>query len=161
MPRRCTICAHPEREAIDAALVRGEPYRAIAKRHGVSHNAVNRHRAAHLPRAMLQASAAADVVHGDNLLQQARDLQAKALGILAKAEKAGDLRTAVAANREARGCLELLARLLGEMPDNPSVNIVLAPEWAGLRLRILAALAPYPQARLAVAAALEAGDARD
>jgi len=139
--------------------VEGEPNRRIAALYGVSERALSRHEAAHLPTAMLKAKAAAEVVRGDDLLRQARDLQAKALSILSKAEGAGDLRTAVAACREARGCLELLARLLGEMPEGPTVNLLLAPEWAGLRGRILAALEPYRDARLDVAAALEAPDA--
>ncbi len=123
MPRNCTICAHPEREAIDAAIVSGVPLAALAAKYRVSADALGRHAAHHLPAAMVKGRAAADMVHGDDLLAQARDLQAKALGILAKAEKAGDLRTAVAANREARGCLELLARLLAELPEGVTVNL--------------------------------------
>jgi hypothetical protein len=32
MPRRCTVCDHPERHSIDEALVTGAPYRCVAKR---------------------------------------------------------------------------------------------------------------------------------
>src|SRR3712207_9296179 len=31
MPRRCTVCDHPERHSIDEALVTGAPYRSVAK----------------------------------------------------------------------------------------------------------------------------------
>jgi hypothetical protein len=150
VPRPCTVCAHPEREAIDAALVAGASASEVATNRDVSIRAVQRHKAAHLPAVMVQAAAAAEVVRADDLLQQARDLQAKALSILSQAEAAGDLRTAVAANREARGCLELLARLLGEMPENPSVNVILAPEWLEVRRAMLLALEPFPLARAAV-----------
>jgi hypothetical protein len=44
MPRTCTICRHPEREAIDRALVRSEPYRHIAAQYGVSTTALQRHK---------------------------------------------------------------------------------------------------------------------
>lgn len=160
MARRCTVCAHPECEAINLALSAPTTVLAALSREcGVSEDALRRHKDNHLPAAMVKATAAAEVVRADDLLQQARDLQAKALSILDQAEAAGDLRTAVAANREARGCLELLARLLGEMPENPTVNIIMAPEWAELRTRILVALAPFPDARVAVAAQIGAGDA--
>ena len=42
---------------------------------------------------------------------------ATALSILVQAEAAGDLRTALGAVREARGNLELLAKMLGLMND--------------------------------------------
>jgi hypothetical protein len=42
------------------------------------------------------------------------------------------------------------ARLLGEL-DAPQVNVLLAPEWIGIRTGLLAALSPYPEARTAVA----------
>lgn len=156
MPRNCTICAHPEREAIDAAIVSGVPLAALAAKYRVSADALGRHAAHHLPAAMVKGRAAADMVHGDDLLAQARDLQAKALGILAKAEKAGDLRTAVAANREARGCLELLARLLAELPEGVTVNLAVSSEWLRTREVVLLALLPFPEAREAVSARLAA-----
>ena len=49
MARTCTVCTHPERVAIDQALVGGEPNRAIARRMALSKDAVARHRASHLP----------------------------------------------------------------------------------------------------------------
>ncbi len=55
MPRTCTICAHPQRQSIDQALVAGEPYRAIARRFAASPEAVLRHKAAHLPADLLKA----------------------------------------------------------------------------------------------------------
>jgi transposase len=40
MPRRCTVCDHPEIHSIDQALVSGESYRSVAKRFGLSESAV-------------------------------------------------------------------------------------------------------------------------
>jgi len=42
----------------------------------------------------------------------------------------------------------------GELNRNPVVNVILSPEWTRLRAIIIEALAPYPDARLAVAARL-------
>ena len=72
-----------------------------------------------------------------------------------KAEADGDIRTALAGIREARGCLELLAKLLGELRDGAAVNVAVSPGWVAVRSAILDALAPYPDARLAVAVRLE------
>jgi len=50
MPRVCTICRHPKREAIEKALVGNEAgYRSIAKRFAISESALFRHRQKHLP----------------------------------------------------------------------------------------------------------------
>jgi hypothetical protein len=40
MPRRCTVCDHPERHGIDEMLVIGAPYRSVAKRFELSESAV-------------------------------------------------------------------------------------------------------------------------
>lgn len=156
MPRVCTICTHDRRAEIDKALVDGEPLRNIAGRFGTSATTLHRHKAEHLPVALVKATAAAEVAQADDLLAQVRDLQRRSLDILAQAENAGDLRVALAAIGQARGNLELLARLLGELQDQrvQIAVLVASPEWARLRAVILAALDAHPAARLAVAEAI-------
>ncbi len=158
MPRVCTICAHTERTAIDKALVAGEGYRAIAERYGVSLSALHRHGAAHLPKHLAEAQAAADVADADNLLEQMRQLQQITMGILGRSGLAGDNKIALQAIGEARRNLELMGKLLGELDDRPQVNIlVTSPEWLAVRSRLLVALEPYLDARMAAAEALDAG----
>jgi hypothetical protein len=156
MPRTCTVCAHPDREAIDRALVACEPFRNIAERFGTSATALFRHKAEHLPAALAKAQEAAEVASADDLVAQLRGLHAKTLGILAKAEKVGELRTALAAIREARGNLELLAELLHELDRRPQINLLLSPEWQRVRAVLVEALLAFPDARSAVAARLVA-----
>lgn len=160
MPR-CTVCGHPDREAVEAALVAQRGLRDIAGQFRLSKSALERHKANHLPATLVKAQHAEVVADADSLLSQVRDLQRKALAILAKAEAAGELRTALQAIGQARGNLELLAKLLGELDDRPQVNVLLAPEWQAVRSALLAALGPFPEARAAVAARLlelEAGN---
>jgi hypothetical protein len=157
--RRCTICSHEHVGAIDHALIAGRPIRGIAKTFGVSEDAVGRHRA-HLPKTLLNAHDVAESVRADELLAEASALQAKAWELLHAAEANDDQRTALMAVREIRGCLELLARLIGEIQDRPMLTLITAPEWHAVRGTLLAALAPFPEARTAVAGqllALEAG----
>jgi hypothetical protein len=156
MPRTCTICAHPERAAIDKALVENDSLRAVAKCFGRSTAAMFRHKTDHLPAALVKAQDAHAVAQADDLLAQVRDLQRRSLDILKKAEDAGDLRVALAAIGQARGNLELLARLLGELQDQQVAVQVLvtSPDWLRLRAAIMAALEPYPAACQAVAEAI-------
>jgi hypothetical protein len=101
------------------------------------------------------AEKASEVVEADNLLGQVRDLQLSTLDILAEAEQAKQYRTALSAIREARGNLELLAKLLGELDERPVVNLHVSPEWLELRAMIVGALEPYTEARGAVLRAIE------
>ncbi len=86
------------------------------------------------------------------------DLRDRAIGILDTAEASDDLRVALTAIREARGCVELLGKLAGQLKDAPTVNILVSAEWRGLQAVILEALEPHAQARLAVAEALTTVD---
>jgi hypothetical protein len=139
--------------AINRALVEGTPNRRIASHHDVTERAVRNHKAGHLPTALVKAREAEEVADADDLLSQVKDLQTRTLTVLDKAECAGDLRTALGAIREARGNVELLAKLLGELDARPQVNVVLIDPQ--VRDAIVRALAPYGEARLAVAGALE------
>src|SRR5919107_6385843 len=151
MPRRCTVCDHPERHSIDEALVTGAPYRSVAKRFELSESSVYRHKIEHLPAHLLKAREVEDVAQADDLLEQVRHLQAHALDILERAEEAGDLRTALAAISQARGNLEILGKLAGELDERPQVNLLLSPQWVTIRTTMLEALSAYPEARTAVA----------
>jgi hypothetical protein len=133
----------------------GEPYRAIAQRFAASPDALLRHKRDHLPATLAKAREVEEVARADDLLAQVRDLQGRALRILSVAEGEGDLKTALQGIREARGCLELLAELTQQLDRRPTVNILLAPEWATLRAAILDALWPYRDARVALARALD------
>jgi hypothetical protein len=155
MPRRCTVCDHLERQGIDEALVSGAPYRSVAKRYGLSESAVYRHKTEHLPAHLLKAKDVEEVARADDLLEQVRLLQGHALDILERAEKAGDLRTALAAISQARGNLELLGKLAGELDERPVVNLNVSPEWLELRAVIVGALEHHPAAHRAVLRALE------
>ncbi len=58
MSRRCTVCGHKNRPAIDKALVARQPFRNIAAQFKVSTSALVRHSDDHLPASLLKAQAA-------------------------------------------------------------------------------------------------------
>ena len=160
MPRRCTVCDRPERHNIDEALVSGAPYRGIAKRFGLSESAVYRHKSEHLPAHLLKAKEVEEAAQADGLLDQVRNLQAHALDILESVEEAGDLRTALAAISQARGNLQLLATLTGQLDERPVVSVLVSAEWAAIRATIVEVLGPYSEVRSAVSEALLELEAR-
>jgi hypothetical protein len=155
MSRSCTVCAHPKRKGIDRALVGGVSNRSVASLYDVSEAAVRRHKGNHLPTKLVMAQAAEEAAEADTLLDQVKGLQGRAYAVLDRAEAAGELRTALSAIREARGNLELLAKILGELDERPVMNLNVSPEWLELRTVIVGALEPHPEALGAVVGALE------
>ena len=154
MPRKCTICDHEHVKKINKMLVNGETFRKISQTFAVSYDAVYRHKE-HIPAKLVQAKEAQEVAQADNLLDQVKSLQEKACELLAKAEKSGDLRTALAGVKEAKSCLELLAKLQGELQQEGTINVTIAPEWLELRAVILQAVEPYPEAKQRLIKAIE------
>lgn len=72
--------------------------------------------------------------------------------------KAADPRKLIIdATARLEGHLRLLAELVGKLQTQGAVSVVLAPEWLALRVKILDALAPFPEARYALAATIDGG----
>src|SRR4051812_7349271 len=130
----CSCCIHPERAAIDQALIDRDSLRDIAGRFAVSKSAVERHKAEHLPAVMVKSEQAKEVTRADDLIAQLQAITARterlytiADGIIGKAVNGADWKTALMAvreasnaNREARANLELMGELLGELNRNPT-----------------------------------------
>ena len=78
MSRPCTVCAHPERAAIDKALVSGEAVTAVASRYftkrgqPLGHMALYRHKDEHLPQALAKAQGAAEVADANGIMAELR-----------------------------------------------------------------------------------------
>ncbi|VVB90735.1 Uncharacterised protein [uncultured archaeon] len=153
MPKKCSVCEHIQSKEINEALLDGQAYRIIAAQFGTSIASLQRHKE-HLSTKMVIAPGAQDVAAANILLNQVKDLQQKSLDLLAKAEQAGDLKTALQGVREARGCLELLAKLEGQLAQEGTINITIAPEWLELRTTIMQVLEPYPEVRTRLVEAL-------
>jgi hypothetical protein len=153
MPKKCTVCTHPEREAIDVALLEAVTYREIQTRFGgLNKSSLCRHKK-HVRAVLVKAEEAKDLTRADSLLEEIGRLRQKAMRIATKAEEMGDLRTALAGVRELTRIVELMAKLRGEI-EQKEINI-LNPEWIKLRAVIINVLEPYPDARLKLAEVLE------
>jgi hypothetical protein len=158
----CTVCSHPEREAIDAGLASGAlSVRTAAARYGLGRSTVGRHRQLHLPPSLIQL----DQAETARVVETARDrlerLLPRAERLLERAERSKRTRDATMALRELRAAIELLAKLTGELHErSTTINIVGSAEWAELRQLIGRALLPYPDARRAVVDAVSVVEER-
>ncbi len=232
MARTCTVCAHPEREAIDQALVTGESLRNLALRFAISAAALHRHRHEHMPVVLAkaqQARAQAQAALGAQVAQHEAHEQAHALDVMTELERCftrvnmlfdachewlldpdqptkyylgpraddvkvvywGRDRNGQAVQKKAplsevlatiegksvrierwetkyadprelalkvaaqlKGQTELLAKLMGDLQQEGTVNMSMSPEWAQVRATLISALAPFPDAAVAVADSL-------
>ena len=138
MSSPCSVCSHRESAAIDALLLTGSTLRSVAVGYDLSEHAVGRHSRGHLTR----PGATPALLPADN-----NDPIEELVGHLRNRALAGS----DAAAREYR---LILGQLEARNAAAPPRALADEPEWIALRARLLAALEPFPEARLAVAAAL-------
>lgn len=174
MGRKCTVCTHEKRQQIDKALVTGATHREVSERFRLSPSAVYRHKTGHLPARLKRAFEATETRKAVELVQhqseerakevgqaidvaaQLRAINAACLEILQKSRASEKHSISLGAVDRIHRQLELQAKLLGELQEQgPQVNVLVAPEWCEVRLTVLQALQPYPEARAAVAEVLE------
>ncbi|RBY94082.1 hypothetical protein DQ244_01595 [Blastococcus sp. TBT05-19] len=152
----CTVCGHADRQAIDEAVVTGQSMRSIASRHGVSKDAIGRHRA-HISPALARLVAEREEAGPASALQRLESLYGKASAVLDAAQSEGKAQLSLSAIRELRGLVETLAKITGELDERPTTNVVnlqSSGEWHQLRTVVLEELAPYPEVQQRVAGRL-------
>jgi len=89
-----------------------------------------------------------------DVIQQLKAINVACLEVLKKARTAGDDVTLLRSVDRIHRQIELQARLLGEIEDAPRVNVLVLPEWHRLRVVVVEALRPFPEARAVVVQAL-------
>lgn len=162
---KCTVCASPDRDAIDRALIGGASAATVSGRFGVSESSVKRHRRSHTPIEVVSAHAdepeisqpaAAIDIPSEMLAQFRRSGQA-----LEAARRGGGHLSINAALREHRQTLEAISRWNTEQAKiaamnrtDQVVNVLQTGQWLLARTAVMKALNPYVEARLAVADAL-------
>ena len=142
----CSVCQHPKIAEINQAIVTNVTLRDIASQFKIGYMSVKRHKdAGHIPQALAKAQEAKEIAKSDDLLKWTKGILSKSISYMNQAEGAGDLRTAIAGVREARGCVELLGKVMGELGPNSQTavqvnvgiqSITTSPEWPVL-VRVL------------------------
>lgn len=150
----CIICHRSDRERIEHDLAQGKSLREVGRAYGIDHSAVFRHKRDHTANEIAQVNRQ-DKERG-SALARLETLYDTAEKLLRKALK-GDasVNAQVQVVKEVRACLELIAKMTGELNERPqTVNLMMAPEWLQVRAALFEALNPYPEALNAVAARL-------
>jgi len=156
----CTACHHAQRVELDQQLVQGTPDTQVAARFGLGKDAVRRHRINHLSASLKALRGRGPGATGERAMDRLEGLYAAAMAVLESGMTEGKATMTLAAVKELRALVELLAKLTGELDERPTVqvlNVATSPEWLEVRGRMLGALRPYPEAARAVVAALEPG----
>lgn len=164
---RCLVCGSRELAAIDLALARGVAIRALSRRYKVSIDSLYRHAKNHLPpqlRAKLIAGPSIEGldldrlrdVESQSLLSHLVNLRNRLFASLDVAEECGDSAMVARVAAQLHSNFELVAKLLGDLATGSTniTNILVAPQYVQMRVELVRALAPYPEARLAVAKVL-------
>jgi len=85
---------------------------------------------------------------------QLRVLRERAALALETAEGAEDVKVALLAIKELRELVRLWGELEGKLQSQPTVNVLISPQWLELRTIIVSTLRPHPAALEAVLDAL-------
>lgn len=168
----CSVCSHRERAALDLALARGVSMGALERRYGVGNDALYRHRKNHLPaqlRAKLIAGPSLEGVDLDSLREQEGQsllahlvaLRNRLFAFLDVAEEAGDAGLAARVVGQIHRNLEITGELVGSLSTGSTTinNMLVMPAYVEMRVELVRALAPFPEARTAVAAVLHTMEA--
>ncbi len=157
MGRVCTICQHPERDAIEARLVSGDSSYAIAEAFGVGASAVQRHHANHTSPALAAMETQAALDRKATLLDRIETLIERAEAMFATAASAGQSSQALNVLRELRALLELLGKATGELREQPAVaiNLLTMPEVSAAIGVVYRELADQPALRRRIAERLQ------
>jgi hypothetical protein len=163
MAQLCTVCSHPDAVLINEDIVgigeRGKPSnRRIAAHYNLSEQAIRRH-AEHIPKLLLQASRANEILEADKFLDRVLEHLDRGRGLEERAGDGGDIKTEIDAHGSVRGDLRLLGEAIGKIVSAATVNLILMnPTWMKLEQVVVDSLEPYPEARASVLRALEAAE---
>jgi len=117
MPRPCSVCAHPQRVSLEAAVLAGSSIRATAKTaEGVSPYALRRH-LQHVASVVAQRLEAKETQTqaASSLKGRVEEIIGDMRRVAKAAEKANNFAAALAGLRSQLQCLELLGKLTGEL----------------------------------------------
>jgi hypothetical protein len=161
MARACQCCAHPRVKDLNRDLVRGDAQRAVARKYGLTPDAVHRHDHNHLTEEMRReiavelkrerAQAVAtelneERIEVDSGLQRiVHEIDA----LLRRAKADGNDPLALMSLKEMRATLMSLAQLHGSLRQELTVTVNLneSPQFLTLRELILRVLERHPAAK--------------
>ncbi len=156
MNTQCKFCNSPEKSKLERQIVAGRITRVqAAAKIGANPASVTRHMKNHLP-----ATVRAEIMKSEgrlaiNVTAQIHETHDDVRTIIARALRKGNDKLALKAIEVELKTIELAAKLSGQLDERPTLNLLLDARYAQLRETVIEKLNPYPEARLALADALE------
>jgi hypothetical protein len=166
---RCRGCNHPERVRIERLLAAGASIKGAARKFAIDHHALRRHwinhvsadaRAAYIAGAGVAKDQLEEVVADESLalIDHYRIVRGGLYKGFGAASEIGDGNALALLAGRLHENLRDCARLTGELQQGPLLNVQnnvsVGPDYARAIAVIVSAVAPYPEAREAVIAAL-------
>jgi hypothetical protein len=150
-PGTCSICLHEQAAEIDRKVVGGVPYQKIAAQYGMSSKAISRHKVNHLSPGVVAVPDSPEISPEAPLLERLEAQLADTRLFLRIAKQRRIPGQGLAAMREMRATLELIARITGELDDRPTtvINLTNSPEWLEIRGVIVDTICPECRLKLA------------
>lgn len=171
---RCIVCNHPDRVLIESTRIAGASLDTIAAKYGVSRDAIWRHmsnhvsddlKAEYLAAIPLKELATKAADEGVSILEYYRIVRATLLQQFQLAASVHDKHATAQLAGRLNEVLRSMGQLTGEMgalaANSITINnttVLNSPVFASLQANLLHALAPFPEARAAVVAALRQMD---
>jgi hypothetical protein len=168
---KCSICAHPEVEVIEQALLQGTALDTVAARFGLTSSSLRRHKVNHPRRDLVNFTTSPTETTNPaarGWLKGELDAQFnRTLAEVKAAEKSGSSSAIQGAHREHRQTLAAIVKWEAEQEKlellrRPAgvINVLKTPQWQMARWILLEELTPYPELRLRIVNRLEALEAR-
>lgn len=171
---QCTVCNSPHRASIELGLANKVPLRTVAKRYGISYHACHRHLKNHMPPQLIAQLLTREpmteidleklrVTESEGLLHCLVAQRGRLYKLADEAETLGDIRAASGVHGQISRNLELTGKLLGDIragTTNITQNVLVNPVYHQVRMAVVQALRPHPEARIAVTEALQSMEAQ-
>jgi len=137
MPMVCKCCSHPERKAIDRAIIDCVPNTRIASRYGLSEASVRQHKANHLAKSLIKAAEARPIARAETLLERFEALIVRAGSVAESALQANKHAAAVSGLRTIADIMRTIAELTGQIGGSgTTVNIAVLNQQPEQRLML-------------------------
>jgi hypothetical protein len=124
MPKRCSVCSHRDRQAIDSGLIAGTPFRELATRFRLSSSALFRHRNTCLRSQLADARETEMLTSAATLEDQVSEIQQIIRRVIAAAEADAKPSTILAGVQKLQSSIEFLAKLPGKLGRDRQAGVV-------------------------------------
>jgi len=156
MGRSCKTCQHPEREAIEKAILAQVPFRSLSKQFGIGETALFRHGATHIKAKLKKSRMLMEYGSAERLGRMMLRLIRETWELSKQAARYGEYGPAVSAKVAVRGHIETLGKLSGAISNAQSVSVGSGPtmiavtinygeDWRGREVEEGEVVAPAPE----------------